>query len=173
MVALALDERQIAHDAIGVFAGQVERFGEGMSALAQAAMEYVMQHGPIAVSGGSRAAPASQAVSLSAEWSSPELLNVHVFITPGFHINGPDAAEGLVATRLTVSGADGEIDYPPATKKTFPFADEPINIYDGRITINVRFGAAARQKPVMLTLQCQPCNETSCLAAITIHLEVK
>jgi uncharacterized protein len=168
MVALQLNHPQIAHDTITVFAGQLERFGEGMSALAQAAMLL----GSTSVAGGASTAPPKEIMTLSADWSAPDVLQVRISIAEGFHINGPDATGGLTPTRLSISGHAAEFDYSPTARKTFPFADEPIDIYEGQITITVRFNKTP-PRPITLTLHCQPCNETSCLAAMTTKLEIK
>jgi hypothetical protein len=168
MAALELNEPQIARDTVAVFAAQLERFGEGMSALAQAALLC----GPVGVSGGGRPPPADDVVTLSAEWTAADALQLRVSIAPGFHINGAGAQAGAVPTRLSIAGQAAEIKYPSPAQKTFPPADEPIDIYDGQIIIGVRFNTAA-QRPVTLVLQCQPCDETSCLAARTLTLEMK
>jgi uncharacterized protein len=176
MVMMELDKPAVAAGTIRVFAGQIERFAEGMSAMVQAAMEYVAHHGPITVA-GAESAEKTPVVSLSADWSSPEALRVHVRPAAGFHINGPQSAAGLVATRLTIAGpvADfvADIDYPPAARRRFPFADEPIDVYDSPVTITVHFNRPMTQRPLTVLLHCQPCDEQSCRAALTQQLVIE
>jgi uncharacterized protein len=170
MVMLELGRADIARDTIAVFAGQLERFGEGMSALVAAAQRYVHAHGSISVTAG-QAAPAERIVTLAGEWEAPDLLHVIVTIAPGFHINAHEAAPGLAATRLSVAGAT--IEYPPARQGTFEFADGPIPIYDGTIVLAARFARPVIQQSVKLLLQFQACDENSCRAPETIELVVK
>jgi uncharacterized protein len=176
MVAIDIGKPAIAAGAIGVFAGQLERFGEGMSAMVQAAMEYVTRNGPIAVAGAHKTKPA-EPVSLSAEWAAPETLLVHVDLAEGFHINSHKAGNGLVATRLSLAGpaADlvADIDYPPAARRTFPFADEAIDVYDSPVTITVTFSRPVEERPLTVLLHCQPCDETSCRMALTKQLVIE
>jgi uncharacterized protein YyaL (SSP411 family) len=169
MVMLELNKPDIARDTISVFAGQLERFGEGMSSLVTAALRYVYIHGSVRVAGGI-ATPSNRTVAMSAEWESPNLLNAIVNIAPGFHINAHEAALGLTPTRLSVDGAI--IEYPPPKAESFPFADEPIPIYDGKVKFAVRFARPVLQRSVKLLLTYQACDATSCRAPETIELTV-
>jgi hypothetical protein len=95
------------------------------------------------------------------------LLEIRLTIAAGFHINASQTEPTLIPTRLTVtSDVASEIIYPAPRIHTFPFADAPISIYDGAMTIEVRFSQPPEKKPVTLHLQCQPCTETACLATI-------
>ena len=170
MVVLELGQTAIAHDAIAIFAGQLSRFGEGMSALAEAALRYVHLHASID-SGPTEGEAA--VVSMQAKWSAKDRLVLLVTVVRGFHVNGHETSSGLTPTRLSVAGQNATIDYPPARSQKFPFADEPIPIYDGTFSIGVRFAGAAPRRPVKLLLQCQPCDETSCQAARILELVVK
>jgi len=170
MVMLELKKPDIAAGAICIFAGQLERFGEGMSALVAAAQRYVHLHRSMQVAAG-KAAATKAVAALSAEWTAPDLLHAIVTVAPGFHINANTAAPGLIPTRLFVAGAT--IEYPPAKQETFEFADGPIPIYDGRIVIAARFARPVIQQSVKLLLTYQACDQNSCRAPEKIELVVE
>jgi uncharacterized protein len=171
-VMLELNQDQIAQGTLNCFAGQIQNYGQGMSAMVQTAFQYFLRHGPLSV-GGSEI-EAKDIVTLSANWSRPDVLDVRLSIADGYHINAYDAGGGLTPTRLSVSGElVAVIDYPAGEKKVFPFADRPISIYDGQISIIVRFAHAVVETPVTLQLQFQPCDQTSCQAVKNKKLVVK
>jgi hypothetical protein len=171
-----LGKPQIARDTIAAFAGQIERYGEGMSSLVQAAFHYVNKNGPIRISSPSPGTPgegrAEGLIKMTANWHSPTELEVTISIANGYHINASETVAGLIPTRLTVVGRPvAGINYPPADLRTLPFADEPIPIYEGQITVIVRFDQLASE-PVTLTLAYQACDESSCMQAVTQRLTV-
>lgn len=169
LVMLELDKSDFARDTIAIFAGQLDRFGEGMSALVATALRYVNMHGSIEVA-TKQTVPASKIVTLSAEWAAPDVLHAIVNIAAGFHINAHDAAAGLTPTRLSVAGA--KIEYPPPKQETFLFAEGAIPIYDGKIVIAVRFARPVIQRSVKLLLTFQACDQNSCRAPETIEMTV-
>jgi hypothetical protein len=166
MVGTELGRQEIAAGTIAVFVGQLERFGEGMSAMVKAAAEYVEAHGTIKVAGGAKEL---ELVKLSAEWAAPDRLLIHMQIAGGFHIGGPEAGAGMTPTRLTVAGAAAEsvagVDYPPPVVRRLPFADEDVSLYDSAATITVRFDRPMRGRRLTVLLHCQACDEQSCRAA--------
>jgi hypothetical protein len=164
---LKLDQKQMAEQAISVFAQQMHDQGESMSAMVSASEMYLRQHGPITVSGSAKInrpmSPqqlAQDVVSVSVHWDDPLTLRVRLRIVEGFHINANIADKGLIATRLSVVPA-AVIEYPQTTKM----------IFEGEVALIVRFSA----KPVdgvRLSLVYQPCDENSCMPAVTKQIDV-
>lgn len=184
MAAIALSHSDVARRTIGVYAGQLEQNGEGMSSMIQAALLYLRQHDPFTVSprplGATRPASPSEIaaniVSLRAAWATPTQLNVHLDMLDGFHINAHQAGKGLIPTALMVSqGPDvAGIDYPPGEQRRFAFADEPIRVYDGLVTIAVRFKDEPLPADVLqLSLTYQACNESACFSPVTKRIELR
>jgi uncharacterized protein YyaL (SSP411 family) len=171
-----LGKPQIARDTIAAFAGQIERYGEGMSSLVQAAFHYVNDHGPITLHSPSPGTPGEGwgegIVKMTANWKSSTQLDVTIDIADGYHINASQTIAGLIPTRLAIVGSPAAaVDYPPAALRTLPFADEPIPIYEGQITVVVRFSQLASE-PVTISLQYQACDESTCQSATTCRLTI-
>lgn len=179
LVLLQLGRVREAGTILDAFAGSLHEQAEAMSTMMLAAMEYVQKAGSIKVSTGPLvqnrpASPgqlAEDVVSLSSQWSGPTRLLLRVDIRDGFHINSHDPAPGLLATQLTVLGESatqvGRIDYPPSIRRNFEFAPDPINIYQGSITIAVDFTQPQTGRPIELSLYYQPCDSRSCLPPVT------
>ena len=165
---LALDQPKPAADTLATFAAQLEVQGEGMSALLTAAVGYLRDHGPIAVAAGPRpatvAGAAVEVVSLSAEWADRRTLHVRLSIADGYHVNGQNVASGLIATAVSVTGdaADGvaHIDYPTGPT------------YDGTVTVEVHFDADQVAGGTRVAVRYQPCDDRSCLPAVTRTIDV-
>ncbi len=167
---IALDQPQAAADTLAAFAAGLEGQGESMSALLTAAVAYLADHDPIAVPAG-RPRAATEPVTSRAEWADPRTLRVHLAIGDGFHINGHEPSAGLSATRLSVAGDDGAtVDYPAAVEARFAFADEPIQVYAGDVTITVR--CSTDRPPVRLTLAYQACDDRVCLRPVVREVAV-
>ena len=184
IAASALGRVDAARRTLSVFAGQMQQNGEGMSAMIEAALLLVRQHGPVTVTPGAAvgerpATPseiAANAVGLRAAWATPTQLNVHLDVLDGFHINAHLAGKGLVPTTLTVTrGPDvAAVDYPPGEEQRFAFADEPIRVYAGSVTIAVRFASAPPAgEPLHLSLTYQACDDSACLAPVTKRLDLR
>ncbi|MDZ7696943.1 MAG: protein-disulfide reductase DsbD family protein [Deltaproteobacteria bacterium] len=60
-----------------------------------------------------------------------------------------------------------EIVFPPAQKKTFSYADEPVAVYSGhfivRATLAIQQNAAVETYDIKGSFASQACSETSCL----------
>ena len=166
MVMLELAKPKIAADTIGAFAGQLEDFAESMSALVEAALHY-QRLGPLEIGGASSdphrpASPqkqAAEAVTVHTVWNNPRQLDVHVSVSPGFHLTAGQL-------RLATSDAAATVEYPLATRQRFEYSDEELWVYEGPIVIAVRF-ADAPAGAVELVLSYQPCNEQACLSAVS------
>ena len=190
IVMLELGDAEAARRTISVFAGQLDQQGEGMSTMIEAALLFLTVNSPFTVAGsddgsGRGAAGAAErplspeqlaaaVASLQGEWREENEFLIHLNIADGFHVNAHEAAKGLVGTDVTVGDADVErIDYPPGELRRFAFAEEPIRVYEGEVTIAIRFkqsrvGAGAAR----VSLSYQPCTEDACLAPITKQFEI-
>ncbi len=166
---LALDQPGAAADTLAAFAAGLEAQGEGMSALLTAAVADLRDGDPIAVPAGRPRAQSPDVVSTRAEWADGRTLRVHLGIADGFHINAHEPSAGLTGTLLSVTG-DGAaavvgVDYPPATEERFAFADEPVRVYAGAVTITVRF--STDRPAVRVALGYQACDDRTCLRPVT------
>ena len=173
---VALDQPAAAAGTLAAFAAVLEVQGEGMSALLTAAVAYLRDHGPIVVAAGGKAAPpkAAEVVTTRTEWADPRTLRVHLAIAEGFHINAHEPSAGLTATQLSVAGdaaaAVVGIDYPAGTEERFAFADEPIRVYAGEVTVTVRF--SSDRPDVRLGLAYQACDDRTCLRPVSREVAV-
>jgi uncharacterized protein YyaL (SSP411 family) len=180
VVMLELGHSELAKNTIAAFAGQIKEIGQGMSSLVLAAARYVDQEGELIVEPDSvnptTASPVPAAdsgiVNLSARWQSPEILMVAVSIADGYHIQADRPDPGLVATHLTVQGADvAAVEYPVPRMEKFPFADKPAAVFSQRFEITVRLKAAPAG-PIRLLLKYQACTDQACLAPVTQSLDI-
>jgi uncharacterized protein YyaL (SSP411 family) len=179
MAMLELNQPDVAKRALSVFAGQLDRAAEGMSAMIQAAHSYVKRFGAIEVAAaeaGSRRQPtpekiAASVVDLEGEWASPTELRIHAVIHPDFHINAHEASKGLIPTTMTLSIAEASVAFPPGEERRFAFADEAIRVYEKSATFVVRFKSPLTQ-PLVGRLTYQPCTNDACLPAITKEFDV-
>jgi uncharacterized protein YyaL (SSP411 family) len=192
MTLLALGDAEQARAVLAAFAQQMAQNGEGMPAMVEAALLYLRQGGePFVVSAAGDegrdadrpAAPlraAEDVVQVTATWVSPTDLDVRLAVRPGFHINAspPDIAGSadmpLIPTRLTAEGLaanDVTIEYPPAEAQQFAFADAPLPVYAGEVTVTVRFRSPPSAPP-RLTLSYQACNDTACLPPVSKRIDL-
>ena len=169
MVMVELGDRETAKRTLAIFANQLSQQGEGMSAMIGAAMEYVRQHGPLAVSRSENSstdqplAPeelAKQVVRIETDWINPSELNVNLIVLKPFHVNSHSPAKGMIATDLQVADAEVEtIEYPAG------------EIYAGEVTIRVKFKQPI-QSPLRISLRYQACDESACLPPVTQVIDV-
>jgi uncharacterized protein YyaL (SSP411 family) len=190
MVLLDLDRVDEARNTLAVFAQQLENNAEGMSSMVQAAATYLRKAEPFTVRAGDAAdGPARPAspreagagvVAVATRWQNPTELHVRLRIAEGFHINANDTGGGaelpLVPTTLTVAGdaaRGAAVEYPAGAEQQFAFAESPIRVYGGEVTLVVRFTAApAKGSAVRLNLSYQACDDSACLPPVTKPLEV-
>ncbi len=186
MVLLELGNSELARDAIAAFAGQIELYADGMSAMIQAAALYLARHSPFTVSpdparaGQTRPPPPQQraagVVSLLAAWVDPAELHIYVDVDRSYHINAHEAAEGLIATQLTVADAADlveAVEYPPGQLRRLAFADQELRVYSGTITIAVRFRESmSGRPPLRMALTYQACADDVCLPPVTKQFEI-
>ncbi|HSU67925.1 MAG TPA: protein-disulfide reductase DsbD domain-containing protein, partial [Tepidisphaeraceae bacterium] len=118
---------------------------------------------------------AAGVVSAKAEWMSDAELHLLLSILPGFHINAhePLGEMPLIATNLTVEGAIAEIEYPPGELQGFAFASDAIRVYDGDVTILLRFTSPPLpDSRVRLNLSYQACDENACFPPVAKQIEI-
>jgi uncharacterized protein YyaL (SSP411 family) len=168
---LALGNTERAKAILTEFAQSMEDNAEGMSAMVEALLAYVRSAGPLEVaasrSAGALTSPESQSrivVQVEARLETETELWVRLTIAHGWHVNGPEATEGLTATRLTFEGAT--VDYP-ATQ-----ALGGVSGYAGEVILRARF-AHPPESTLRGAVTYQPCSETACLAAVTREIEIE
>jgi hypothetical protein len=187
MALLSLGQPEPAGDVLRVFARQIYEQAEGMSSMLQAALLYVRQHGELKVEASRQAKGESRVmtpqqlakgvVGVKPQFVTPRQLNLVIDILEPFHLNAHDASAGLVGTELTMSG-DGikvdRVDYPPGEERRFAFADQPLRVYAGKVTVAVYLNRdITRGRTLNFALTYQACEDKSCLPPVTKQIEVK
>jgi thioredoxin:protein disulfide reductase len=106
---------------------------------------------------------------------------VRLNIDPGYHVNAnPPSYPYLKPTEVEITGSDGLsvsfITYPNAISRKFAFAEKPLAVYEGEITIKVRLKADKSAKPgsrnLSAKLLVQACDEQVCYAPGTINMAI-
>lgn len=108
-----------------------------------------------------------------------------VSIEDHWHVNSNTPTyDYLIPTELSYELPAGfgepRLQYPPHKLQQFAFTDEPIAVYDGRVTILAEFelpaGTAAGTVPIRASLRYQACDDKQCLppvrAEASLDLEV-
>ena len=99
-------------------------------------------------------------------------------IAAGWHINANPAGQAnLIPTTLTID-TDTPMDiidvaYPKGRSARFEFSDQPVNVYEGNLTIPLKLKQKSNRKSntqVTLKLSYQPCSETECLLPQTLNI---
>jgi uncharacterized protein YyaL (SSP411 family) len=158
MVMLELDEPQIAAGTLEAFAGQMEDYGEGASAMVEAAMKYVMGHGALVVGAeearvGRPPSPQELAVAVLAiepVWTDSKTLELRCKLQEGYHVDAP------LRVACDLAGA---AQYPPG------------DVYRGAFQIVIDFETAITET-VGISLNYQACDESACLPRISRSLQV-
>jgi hypothetical protein len=97
--------------------------------------------------------------------------NVELVISPGFHINAnPATFPYLIATEIQPGKVDGitvgdKLAYPPGKMENFSFADQPLAVYEGSVTIPIPLTAApdARgRRTIPFKIRVQACDTEKC-----------
>lgn len=95
-----------------------------------------------------------------------------ITVESGWHVNSDKPTfEYLIPTQLAIElptgWAPAEITYPPAKMQKFAFEEQPLSVFDGTVTAQVRFfvpaGSTASQAAIAATLSYQSCNDRQCL----------
>jgi DsbC/DsbD-like thiol-disulfide interchange protein len=99
-------------------------------------------------------------------------------ISPGFHVNAnPATFAYLIATKVTTGKVEGinagAPNYPAPVKRKFQFAEQPLAVYEGEVSIKLNLraeknaGAGPRSLPITLTVQA--CDEEKCYPPATLN----
>ena len=97
--------------------------------------------------------------------------SVELVISPGFHVNAnPATFPYLIATEVQPGKVEGitvtdKLTYPPPKMETFPFADQPLAVYEGSVTIPIPITPApgARgQRTIPFKIRVQACDSEQC-----------
>jgi DsbC/DsbD-like thiol-disulfide interchange protein len=108
--------------------------------------------------------------------------SVRLSIKEGYHVNANPATEKfLIPTALSVKPEAGftvaKIVYPKPHQSKFPYAEVPLDIYEGDAVIKLTLKAARDLKPGQHTLRAevrvQPCDDTTCYPPSTIATGVE
>ena len=106
---------------------------------------------------------------------------VKMTIQAGYHVNAnPPTYSYLRATELVIPASDGVsvgyVTYPKALSKKFPFAENPLGIYEGKTEIKAMLKADKSAKPgqrsISSTLRIQACDEQVCYPPGTLELAI-
>ena len=109
--------------------------------------------------------------------SAPGSLNfeIPIRIDDGYHINAnPATFSYLIATEVMtdkVEGLDvGKPIYPPAVKRKFQFADQPLAVYEGNVNITLPLVAnSTGKKSLAISVRVQACDQEKCFPPATLH----
>ena len=87
-------------------------------------------------------------------------------VDEGFHINANPASEPyLIPTTVTVAGiAPDHVSYPPAVRFKPKFSEEPLDVYEGTVTI-VAVSSRAKlegDRNAQVTVTVQACTDWIC-----------
>src|SRR2546423_9145318 len=102
--------------------------------------------------------------------------SVELVISPGFHVNAnPATFPYLIATEVQPGKVDGitigKLAYPPPKMETFSFAEQPLAVYEGSVTIAIPLTAGAGatgQRTIPFKIQVQACDTEKCLPPATL-----
>jgi len=107
---------------------------------------------------------------------------VVVAIQQGYHMNSHTPSEAyLIPTTITATPPAGvklvDTVYPPGKKIKFQFADEPLDVYSGSVTVKLKLAAdasaAVGATTIPVVLRYQACSETTCLPPVKVPVDVK
>ena len=107
--------------------------------------------------------------------------SIRVTIANGWHINSHTPTfDYLIGTEITfqpnqkISVVD--VHYPPGKKVLLGFAEQPIDLYEGTITLTASFkimnGHEFRSDTVRGILTAQACNNQTCLAPVNLDIVI-
>ena len=103
--------------------------------------------------------------------------SIELVVSPGYHINAhPATFPYLIATEITPGKADGitvgdKLGYPPPKMETFAFADQPLAVYEGSVTIPIPLTAEAGakgQRTIPFKIRVQACDTQQCFPPATL-----
>ncbi len=122
---------------------------------------------------------AAQAVEIPAGGSAEA--TVRVTIQNGYHINAnPPTYPYLKATELEITPTQGlsigPMSYPKPLEKKFPFAENPLRVYEGETQLKATLKAAKAAKTgtrsISAKLRIQACDDEVCYPPGTLDLTI-
>jgi hypothetical protein len=175
------------------FAGPLSQQGQAMTCMAHALLRFLEtapqrlqreSEGDVQTSSTSETSPVQvTAEPTTLDWGEgSQTVRVHIKIGENYHINAHEPGDpALQPLRIELTGTDGlqlQVDYPTGETRTFPFADQPLYVHEGHVTVPVqiaKLGSLAEDAEPGLWVQYQPCSEQACLQPMTerIDLQVK
>ena len=103
--------------------------------------------------------------------------SLELVISPGFHVNAnPATFPYLIATEVQPGKTEGvsvsdKLSYPPPKMEKFAFADQPLAVYEGSVTIPIPLTAAAGakgQQTIPFKIRVQACDDEKCYPPATL-----
>lgn len=103
--------------------------------------------------------------------------NIELVVSPGYHINAhPATFPYLIATEITPGKVDGitvgdKPAYPAPKMEKFVFADQPLAVYEGSVTIPITLTAdpaATGHRTIPFTIRVQACDTQQCFPPATL-----
>lgn len=100
-------------------------------------------------------------------------------IGKSYHVNSNSPSmPNLIPTVLTLHEADGyemAVEYPEPETHTYAFSDQPLSVYQGKVTFNITLRRLPDTEAVLpdtaaLVLDYQACTDMACLQPATIRL---
>ena len=119
----------------------------------------------------------------SAKGSMPIQVELEVKVADGWHINAnPSGQDNLIPTTISVAEdapiVITDVKYPKGKSVQFEFSDDALKVYAKTVTISLELKLKANEKTkngqqIILMLNYQACNETSCLLPETLKIPLK
>lgn len=185
MTLLELNQEKGALTTLAAFAQQMSDHGESMSSMVQAALMYVRRAGPFKVSSSAAAEVderpqtpqqiAAGIVKITPEWNSAAELHLKLSILDGFHLNAHQSGGDipLISTSVRPDVPDAQIEYPPGEERRFAFATSPVHVYEGDVTVLVRFPRPPiPDSSIRITLSYQACDDSACFPPVTRQINI-
>src|SRR5215831_19173048 len=102
--------------------------------------------------------------------------SVELAVSPGYHINAnPATFPYLIATDVQPGKVDGitvgQLTYPPPKMEKLSFAEQPLAVYEGNVTIPIPLTAAPGakgQQTIPFKIRVQACDTQQCYPPATL-----
>ena len=186
MALRELGQEKGALTILAAFAQQMAEHGESMSSMVQAALLYVRRAGQFKVSTASDPEAdqrpqtpqqiAGGVVQITPRWTSAAELHLNLSVLEGFHINAHQTGGDmpLIPTTVRTDVAEAQVDYPPGKERRFAFTEAGIHVYEGDVTVLVRFPRPpVPDSTVRVSISYQACDEAACFPPITRQIDIE
>lgn len=100
-------------------------------------------------------------------------------VAVGLHVNAnPPTYDYLIPVTVSVEGTEGidltQAFYPEAEHVEFPYADEPLAVYEGKVIIGMELEISANaplgERTIEVSVRYQACNDRACFAPANASL---